>query len=231
MTLKCLALTLTLLFSNTAFAALFGGIEFPGGSSSFVDSVIKYTPSYSAGTEPTDPNFMDPVSALGAPDYSGSIGSVSLGSGGLIELSFIDNVLTNSGNSALDIHIFEIGPDVEDTFLALRPTSETLGLLGGFSDSNGDGFYEIGKVFGSTDSIDIDTIFTGFAAGILAFDAVQLIDDPSEGATSGSTVGADIDAVGAISTRRVTVPEPSIVILMCIGLTGFSYRLCNRKRV
>lgn len=221
---KWIVLTITLIFSNSVFAAIFGGIEFPSGASSFADSVIQYDPSYSSGTVPTDANFTNPVSALGIPDYFSPTGSVSLGSGGLIELAFIDNVLSNSGDSILDLHIFEIGPDVEDTFVAIRPTADTLGLLGSYTDSNNDGFYEIGKVFGSTDSIDIDSIFTGFAAGLLAFDAIQLIDDPSEGATTGGTVGADIDAVGAITSRPTAVPEPSILALIALGLASIGYK-------
>jgi hypothetical protein len=42
--------------------------------------------------------------------------------------------------------------------------------------------------------------FAGFLPGELRFDAVQLIDDLNEGQTDGATVGADIDAVGDISS-------------------------------
>ncbi|MDU0354779.1 hypothetical protein RS130_13385 [Paraglaciecola aquimarina] len=40
-----------------------------------------------------------------------------------------------------------------------------------------------------------------------------LIDDTDKGGQTGATVGADIDAVGAIITRRVTtdVPAPSAI--------------------
>jgi hypothetical protein len=49
-------------------------------------------------------------------------------------------------------------------------------------------------------SVDIDARFPGHDAGALIFDAVQLIDDPNEGERRGDTVGADIDAVGAIAS-------------------------------
>lgn len=133
-------------------------------------------------------------------------------------MRFIDNRLTNSGNAQKDLYVFEIGPDVEDTFVAIRPSADTLALLNPALDLNGDGFFEVGKVFGSTSSIDIDAYFAGFAKGVLAFDAVQLIDDPAEGEQGGTNVGADIDAVGAISSVRANaVPEPSTVLLLVIG--------------
>jgi hypothetical protein len=186
-----------------ALAEVIGGIEFPEGESSFADQVLRYDPLFNGGPAPTDTLYIDPLDALGIPDYPGGTGvpgSVSLGRGGLIELLFIDNVLTNSGDQTLDLHIFEVGPDVEDTFVAIRPTAETLSLLDPDDDANDDGYYEVGKIFGSTSSIDIDQVFPGFQPGELRFDAVQLIDDPNEGGSTGATVGADIDAVGAISS-------------------------------
>lgn len=56
-------------------------------------------------------------------------------------------------------------------------------------------------MFGSTSSIDIDFHFPGQPSGTIRFDAVQLVDDPSEGSSSGATVGADIDSVGAIAAQ------------------------------
>ncbi len=202
---------------TSARGEVFGGIDFPNGASSFADSVIQWNPLFSGGPAPTAANYTNPDSSLGVPDYPpggtiNSTGAVSLGHGGLLELAFTDNLLTNSGNSDFDIHIFEVGILVEDTFVAVRPTAVTLALLDPAMDSNGDGFFELGKVFGSTASIDIDSFFSGFVAGQLAFDAVQLIDDVNEDAASGSTVGADIDAVGAIFS--VPVPEPSTTVML-----------------
>ena len=227
--LRSVLFGLSTIISNSALATIYGGIDFPDGASSFADSVIQYNPSYSSGSTPTHPNFTDPNEAIGIPDYTGGgsgTGSVSLGSGGLLELLFVNNVLTNSGSADQDLHIFEVGPDVEDTFVAIRPTVNTLAILvsNGYSDDNNDGFFDIGKVFGSTSSIDIDSIFSGFSAGTLEFDAVQLIDDPAEGSSSGQTVGADIDAVGAITSHQVSVPEPATLLLMGFGLAAFGYR-------
>ena len=54
------------------------------------------------------------------------------------------------------------------------------------------------------------------------FSFVRLTDDFAEGATSGTTVGADIDAVGAISTAPPvpppgSVPEPGTLLLVGAG--------------
>lgn len=198
------ALLLVPVGAPNALAVLIGGIEFPDGAISFADAVIDYDNTL-GGSPPTDANFLDPAESLGVPDYVNPIGSVSLGRGGLLEVGFVDNVLTNDGGPGLDIHIFEIGPDIEDTFVSIRPTAATaLVLLPAIYDADLDGFYEIGMVMGATDSIDIDSFFPPAAPGTYMFDAVQLIDDENDGQQAGPTVGADIDAIGAIST----IPMP-----------------------
>ena len=56
---------------------------------------------------------------------------------------------------------------------------------------------------------------------------MRLVDDRAEGALSGVTVGADIDAVGAISTRVLTVDAPSTAALLPLALLGL---LLTRRR-
>jgi hypothetical protein len=195
--------------TNVSQATPYGGIEFPDGVSSFADSVISYNPAFGGGNVPTDPNFLNPADAIGAPNYSGNVGSVSLGSGGQIVLKFTDNYLTGSGSAANDLHIFEIGPDVEDTFVDISKDGVT--------------WYSIGKVFGATSSIDIDV----FGWGVVdMFSYVRLTDDKNEGSAFGTTVGADIDAVGAITSKLrppANVPEAgSTAALIAASLIGMA---------
>lgn len=206
-------LATTLFVGSSAYAAQYGGIEFPGGAASFADSVIAYDPSFGGGNVPTHPNYINPSSAVGAPDYAGGVGSVSLGAGGQLIVQFTDNYLTGSDSAADDLHIFEIGPDVEDTTVEIS--------------KNGSDWFNVGLVFGSTSSIDID--FFGWTSADL-FSFVRLTDVKAEGAGSGSTVGADIDAIGAITTiPRQSVPDAGSSVLMVLvsllGLIGLRRKL------
>lgn len=186
-----------------------GGTDFPQGAVSFADTVVSYSVGGGGVTAP----HQGPANALGVPDYTGSntcgatCAFVSLGDGGSIVLRFTDNLLTGSGDNAPDIWVFEVGPDIEDTFVDISKD----GVL----------FTSVGKVFGSTAGIDIDAFGFGVAD---QFAYVRLTDDTNEGGQSGATAGADIDAVGAISTVRTTVPEPGILALLGLGMTGFMLR-------
>jgi len=173
------------------------GITFPNGDASFADVVVSYEPLFDGGPGPTHPNFIDPAEALGPPDYccgDNQPGSVSLGDGGRITLRFTDNALTGSGPDGLaDLHIFEVGSQVEATFVEISVDGVT--------------FLSVGSVSGSVSSVDIDPYLVN--AGLPAnteFRYVRLTDNTNAGGQTGDTVGADIDAVGAISTVIVECP-------------------------
>ena len=116
-------------------------------------------------------------------------------------MRFDDNKLTGSGNSALDIWVFEVGPLVEATFVDISKDGVT--------------WSSVGKVAGSTAGIDIDAFGFG-PADQFAF--IRLTDDPNAESIPGPSEGSDIDAVGAISTVLTPVPEPGTFLLVGIGL-------------
>lgn len=208
--LKGIITCLGLLVSSSASATLFHGVEFPDGAVSFADSVVSYDPAYGGGNQPAA-TYQDATQALGIPNYpEGSNPEyVSLGAGGRLVLRFTDNSLTGSGDSALDLWIFEIGPDVEDTDVDISKDGTT--------------WFSVGKVFGSVSGIDIDAF--GFDTSDF-FSFIRLTDVISEGQTTGTTVGADIDAVGAISSAPpvINVPEPAAFALFGIGLAAVGYK-------
>ncbi len=226
---KLYAALATLAVSTTAMpasAAVFGDVELPEGAVSFADAVVSYTPGTGGLTAP----HMNPQNAIGIPDYIGTsvlcssaetCPYVSLGSGGSIVLQFLDNVLTGSGTSDFDLWIFEIGPDVESTFVGVSV--------------DGLDWRDVGSVGGATSGVDLDQFGYGLDS---EFRYVMLTDNPNSGSTSGQTVGADIDAVAAISTRRVdppigAVPEPATWALMLVGFgaVGASLRFRRRTRL
>ncbi len=218
------------------------GIEFPAGVVSFADVVFDYDP---VGQGIPTPPHRNPLNALGTPDFNGNnhcrvnepCTFVSLGVGGTIVLQFIDNSLTGSGTPDFDLHIFEIGPDIEDMFIWIS--------------KDGVNWSSVGEVFGSISSIDIDR----FGFGPTDFFSFVLIqDDPSEGNTTGVQVGADIDSVGAISsgppvttsttttafpsttttvpsttTAPPSVPEPTSILLLGAGLLAWALAKASRR--
>lgn len=196
-----------------------GGAEFPQGAVSFADTVASYDPVIS-GVNPTEPH-RGAATALGLPDYRFSdpspcpsqdeCTSVSLGDGGSITLQFVDNRLTGSGTADPDLWIFEVGPDVEDMFVEISVD----GVL----------WHAVGKVGGSTAGVDIDAY--GWGTGS-QFAFVRLRDDPLLDGQTGYSVGADIDAIGAIST--VAVPEPSTLLMMGAGASLLAWRRRRARR-
>jgi hypothetical protein len=199
MRLSTLAVLAATSFAAPARAEVFGGVNFPDGASSFADAVVSYDPVIKNG-EPTAP-FRSASHAIGVPDF-GSINDadavVSLGDGGSLTLQFTDNALTGSGSDLLDLWIFEVGSDIEDMFVEVS--------------ANGGTWFSVGKVGGATAGIDLDAFGFGTADHLFF---VRLTDDPDADDQTGPSVGADIDAVGAITS---VVPEPSAMIFVATAV-------------
>lgn len=207
-------------------AELISGIDFPQGALSFADAVTSYSP----GPGP-DPAFVEPANALGVPDVNLTNGLAcyaspstanclftSLGEGGSLVLQFTDNVLTGSspsgsvagiGDGFNDLYVFEVGV-AEETSVEIS--------------ANGTDWYNVGQIGGGGGSIgvynygfDIDMLGFGYSD---AFSFVRIVDLQTDPGTSPE--GADIDAVGAISS----VPVPPTVWLLMTGLAT----LCGWRR-
>ncbi len=174
---------------STSPSATFEGIFFDQGTLSFADSVTEYLPD--AGGAPPDTIHQVPDSALGAPDGTGrgpepidGTTSVSIGIGGSLTLEFVDNLLTGSGDARPDLVVFETGA-VESVRVEISRDGLT--------------FTEVGILGGLTNQLDID------AAGFDQEDrfAFVRLTDLRQGRNTGTSLGADIDAVGALSTVPV----------------------------
>ena len=182
-----------------AYAWLLAAVVVMGGShcadaDEFADQVVEFAPVIQ-NNEPAPP-YLEPANALGAPDYpgstnctdSGSCSFVSLGDGGSITIQFVDNVLSGSGDPSPDLRIYEIGPDVERTFVEISGDNAT--------------WFPVGVVEGATATVDLDSF--GYGPSDLFF-YVRLTDDPDEGDQTGVRVGADVDAVEALSLIPIPV--------------------------
>ncbi|MDW7732600.1 MAG: PEF-CTERM sorting domain-containing protein [Methanolobus sp.] len=164
-------LTLGLVITN-AGAIEYHGIEFPAGASSFADEIVSSDLRGGAAGG-------DPENALSLPDRN----SVSLGAKGSIILKFTDNSLATSGNSDSDLCVFEYG------------TSSTE-IAEVFISTDMENWIKVGEANRKT-LIDIDST-PGVIPGT-RYCYVKLVD--LNGKISNKNYeGADIDAVGAISS-------------------------------
>jgi hypothetical protein len=189
-------------------------VFYPQGTLSFADAVLNYDPWAQGGPVPA-PQYQIPSSALGVPDWCGDPGDVSLGNGGLIELAFTNNLLSNGGTAQepFDLWIYEVGPNVETMDIFVRPTAVTFPLLDPALDPDGDGYFHVALIAGQPSGVDLDLTFVGFSPGQLTFDAVRIQDAYGVNQTTGPSVGADIDAVGAINSVPAVPIQP-----YCFGI-------------
>ena len=169
----------------------FVGIDFPGGAISFADALVSFTPGtgVSAG-------FDDPQRALGAPSVVGrgdepidGLSTLSMGSGGVLVVQFTDNLLTGSDDARPDLIIFETG-EIESVRVAVS--------------RDGVSFVDVGILGGVDNTIDLDR----FGFGSQDRFAFVRLTDLRQGTRVSGPVGADIDAIGALSTAPTNVYLP-----------------------
>jgi hypothetical protein len=170
-------------------AKVYGGVDFRGGASSFADEVVSYNPT--TGVSGHD----NPSMALGKPDYAHNTNYVSLGDEGTLVLKFTDNSLTTSGNNYEDLWIFEVGNIIESTDV--------------YISKDGINWIYVGYTTNSTSGIDIDAYIGpgGVVLGEL-YSYIKIVDRLPHQSDSPSA-GADIDAVGAISSKRLDITAPA----------------------
>lgn len=163
----------------------------------FAAEVLLYAPDFS-GFPPTHPDVLDPEDALGPPDYTSEagypgLGSVSLGQGGRLELSFGDCWLGNDLAANPDLRIFEVGPAVEGLSVALRARPESAERVDPARRLPGeDPWFHVAEIGGGVTELDLESLSEG---GVVFFDAVRFDDDPTQGTGTELAWGADIDAV------------------------------------
>jgi OmpA-OmpF porin, OOP family len=148
----------------------------PQAQVSFADEVVSFVP----GREPAAPIASEPKSTLGAPDAGSGPTFLSLGCNGVLTLRFVDNALIDVKGP--DLYVFEIGPAVEATAVAI-------------SDDNRQ-WIDLGRIEGSTRAVDI-------SASVSAGETFQYVRLTNLSTVCGGTSpGADIDALAAIGSAR-----------------------------
>ena len=149
----------------------------PLGLLSFADKVVDFTP----GTKPSRPPFDYPPSAIGEPDYksTSSADFISIGCNGILTLQFTDNILVDI--EGVDLYIFEVGPFVERTELAIS--------------QDGTDWIDVGVIEGSRADVDIEP----YVKKGDKFPFVRLTNASTS--CGGYHSGADIDAVAAVGAE------------------------------
>lgn len=164
-----------------------GEVMFPEGDISFADEVV----DYDTGNKEPIASARDPEAALGAPDYNENKDAnfATLGCNGALVLKFTDNVVIDVPGP--DLYVFEIGPDIEPTALAIS--------------NDGDAWTRVGRIDGGKAEIDI----APYVRGEKEFRYVRLVDLGAK--CKSRTPGSDIDAVGAIGSAERIALDSSVL--------------------
>jgi len=166
-------------------------IVFPAGAVSFADEVVAYTVGAPA---PRDARFAEPKTTLGPPDYDARTNlkephTLSLGCGGSLVVRFVDNALVDVPGP--DLYVFEAGPAIEPTELAISTDGVT--------------WTPVGRITGGTATVDIASV----ARPDDVFHYVKVTD--LKRACGAPYPGADIDAIGAIGSALTLSFDASVL--------------------
>ncbi len=164
-----------------------GQVFFPLGDISFADELVAFEP----GDPRPNEKYMQSHSAVGIPDYKRVSDDTyfTLSCRGVLTLRFVDNALIDVDGP--DLYVFEIGPDIEPTDLAIS--------------EDGREWIEVGGISGGRAEIDIADLTEPGAV----FHYVRLTDGGTR--CTGQWPGADIDAVGAIGAGRQISLDSSLL--------------------
>lgn len=144
---------------------------------SFADRVVSFT----TGEKPSKIPFNNPDKALGEPDYRStkSPDFISIGCNGELITQFTDNVLVDVAGP--DLYIFEVGPFVEKTELAIS--------------QDGSNWLEVGVIEGARSDVDVN----GLVGAGEHYNYVRLRNAGTS--CGGMHSGADIDAIAAVGAE------------------------------
>ncbi len=162
-------------------------VVFPLGDASFADEIV----SFDVGKPPpSNPIYRNPKSVVGPPDYNpkakvdpANPPNVGMGCAGSLVVRFTDNALVDVAGP--DLYVFEVGPAIEPTHLAISQDGMT--------------WVDVGDIRGGTAAVDISKAVKPGDS----FRFVRITD--LKRACGGPYPGADVDAIGAIgSTLRLS---------------------------
>lgn len=165
-------------------------VFFPLGDASFAGELASFESGTPAAKAPPDPKVV-----LGPPDFVSQSAerkratSLPLGCGGTLTLRFIHNVLVDAPGP--DLYVFEVGPAVEATDLAISRDGRT--------------WIDVGRIRGGTAEVDIQKVIKPGER----FRFVRLTDLKTS--CGGPWPGADIDAVGAIGAALAITFDSSVL--------------------
>lgn len=165
-----------------------GEVVLPQGDLSFADTVLAFEIGDAAPTA----SARNPEAALGPPTYVGNNNDGSfttLGCNGMLDVQFTDNALIDLEGP--DLYVFEVGPDVEGTQLAISQDGIT--------------WIDVGGIAGGRSEVDIASVATPGAS----YRFVRLVDDGED--CRGRFPGADIDAIAAIGSATRFVLDGSVL--------------------